>query len=101
MADDPVVRDERTVAVENASYRLACAILTFGVLLIAGVRAIVLKEACWDLIALVVFSGGAATFYQARRQTLAPRWWRVAVLIAVGGAVVGAATAVLAMMLMR
>jgi hypothetical protein len=101
MADDPVVRDERTVAVENASYRLACFILTFGVLLIAGVRGIVLKEACWDLFALVVFSGGAATYYQAKRQTLAPRWWRLAIFLVLVGAVAGLAAAVLAMMLKR
>ncbi len=101
MSDGPVTRDEHTVAVENASSRLACIILMFGVLIIACVRGIVLNEACWDLLGLVVISATIATVYQARQRTLAPRWWRLAILLAVVAALAGLASVVLAIVLKR
>ena len=89
MDNQHVTRDERTVAIENAICRLACTILMFGVLLSATLRAWLLNQACWDLLGLVALSSGVATFYQARHRTLAPRWFRVAILLLVTGAVAG------------
>ncbi len=46
-----VERDERTVAVENASYRWAYLLLTYALLVDAMCRSLVRHEASWDLMA--------------------------------------------------
>ena len=101
MHDNPVARDERTVAVENSSYRLAYLVLSFGLLLSVVVRALVLKEASWDLFVLLMLGHGVATFYQARRRALPRGWAKAAILIALTGAVVGTVVLAVAMMLNR
>ncbi|MCX7681969.1 MAG: hypothetical protein N2508_08430 [Anaerolineae bacterium] len=65
MSEQPVVRDERTTAVENASYRLAYTVLSFGALVIVAWRALFLRQPLWDLIALVCLTSVLATAYQA------------------------------------
>ena len=68
-------RDERTLAVENASYRLSYRVLSFGVLMLVAYRAFVLNEKHnWDLMLLVIASGAVSTAYQAWGGTL-NRWW--------------------------
>ena len=49
-----VLRDERTVAVEEASYRVAYMFLSFALLLDVMYRGMVRGEAAWDLIGLVI-----------------------------------------------
>lgn len=66
-----VERDERTVAVENASYKWACSFLSFALLIDVVYRGAVRNEAAWDLMALVVVSGIICAVYQARQKTLA------------------------------
>jgi ABC-type microcin C transport system permease subunit YejB len=68
-----VDRDERTTAVENASYRTAFPVLLYGVLAIAVYRGY-RREAVWDLLALVVIASGLATFIQASQRVLTRRW---------------------------
>ncbi len=88
MSADLPERDERTVAVENESYRWACVFLTYALLVDVVVRGLVRREAAWDLLALVVLSGGLATVHQARRRILTRRWVRMAVLAAcIAGAI--------------
>lgn len=70
MKNEFAIRDERTIAVENASYRLAYTALAYGVLLSVIYRGFVLQEASWDLMALVILSSGIATFYQGRHKIL-------------------------------
>jgi hypothetical protein len=53
-----VDRDERTIAVENASYRWAYMFMSFGLLLLVGYRSFVHHESSWDLFALVILGGG-------------------------------------------
>lgn len=93
MTEAIVERDERTVAVENASYRLAYVVLTYGLLAIVAVRAVAWRETNWDLMALVVFGGGAAAAYQGAHKVFAGRWWLIATIIGVvaGGLAAGAA----------
>ena len=74
MTTQPIMRDERTVVTENASYRWAYLILSFGLLVSTTYRAFVRHESAWDLIALVILGGAVATFYQARRRVLSRRW---------------------------
>jgi hypothetical protein len=61
-----VERDERTAAVENASYRWAYAVLTYALLLDVMYRSLFRHEAAWDLMALVIVGGAICTVYQAR-----------------------------------
>ena len=89
MNNQPPLRDERTVAVENASYRLAYLVLTFGLLVIVAVRALVLHQALLDMLALVIVGGGVAIFYQGTRRILSRRWALVGVAIALLGASLG------------
>jgi uncharacterized membrane protein len=91
MSENPVIRDERTVAVENTSYRFAYMVLSFGLLVSVAVRGLVLKEAGWDLLGLVILGGAVAGFYQARQRTLSGRWAIEGILIAGVAAAVGVA----------
>ena len=84
-----VERDERTVAVENASYRWAYLLLTYALLVDVVYRGIVRHEAAWDLLALVIVGGAVCTMYQARQKTLTHGWLKKGALIALLGALIG------------
>ena len=88
-----VERDERTVAVEHASYRWAYIVLTYALLVDVMYRGLVLHEAAWDLMALVIVGGAICTVYQARQKTLVHGWVMKAVLGAVVAAVIAAVLA--------
>jgi hypothetical protein len=88
-----VERDERTVAVENASYRWAYALLTYALLVDVMIRSLTRHEAAWDLMALVIVGGAVCTVYQARQKTLVHGWVMKAVLGAVIAAVIAAVVA--------
>lgn len=74
MTTQPIMRDERTVATENASYRWAYLVLSFGLLVSSAYRAFAWHESAWDLIALVILGGAVATFYQGSHRVLSRRW---------------------------
>jgi hypothetical protein len=74
MTPAAVERDERTVMVENASYRLASTVMSFGLLLDIAYRSWVRHESNWDLFALVILGGVVATAYQGSNGVLGPRW---------------------------
>ena len=85
MSRTAIVRDERTIAIENASYRWAYLLLSFGMLASVAWRAFVRDESSWDLLALVVVAGVLVTAYQAAHRVLSRRWAMVtmaAVLVA-------------------
>lgn len=88
MTFTPIARDERTVATENASYRWAYLIMSFGLLVSTAYRGFALHESSWDLLALVILGGAVATLYQGSRRVLTQRW-----------AVASAAAVVLALIL--
>ncbi len=91
-----VKRDERTVAVENASYRWAYGLLTYALLLDVMWRGLVRHEAAWDLMALVIVGGAVAGAYQARQRILT-RGWVMKVVLA--GCIAAVIAALLAMTL--
>ncbi|HEY3265713.1 MAG TPA: hypothetical protein VGM37_02215 [Armatimonadota bacterium] len=93
MKNEGVARDERTVSVENASYRLAYLFLSFGLLAIIAYRSYALRESCWDLFALVIAGGLVAQLYQASHRVLTRRWAATAALTLLAAAVVGAGIA--------
>ncbi len=92
-----VERDERTVAVENASYRWAYFLLTYALLVDVAYRGWFRNEAAWDMMALVIVGGVICSVYQARRRTLARGWAIKAVLGAVIAAVIAVVAAVFVM----
>lgn len=89
MSDQSVVRDERTVAVENASYRLAYTVLSFGVLVVTAYRGF-LGQSGWDLLALVIVSSGIATLYQWKHQLLDRRILLPALIVALCSGILAA-----------
>jgi hypothetical protein len=93
MTVSDVHRDERTLQVENASYRWAFHVFAYGLLLIVIYRSYVAKEAAWDLLALVIVGGTVASAYQWTHDILTRRSAATAVV----GAVLAA---LLAMVLM-
>jgi hypothetical protein len=72
--DQPVIRDERTLFVENSSYRWGYLVVAYGILLIIAIRAFLFKESHWDLMALVVLSGLITTAYQGIHRILSRHW---------------------------
>jgi hypothetical protein len=75
MSTTPVVeRDERTVAVENSSYRWAYLFLSFGLLGLVAYRSFVHHESPWDLMALVVLGGLLTAGYQWFHKVLTAGW---------------------------
>jgi len=88
-----VQRDERTVAVENASYRWAYILTSFALLIDVMYRGMVRHEAAWDLLALVIVGGAVCTVYQARQKTLPHGWVMKGLLIGLFAGVIGAIVA--------
>lgn len=82
--------DERTISVENASYRWAYAIVTYALLLDVAFRGYFRNEAAWDLMAFVVGGGIFCLLYQMRLQTLAHGWVKKAIIVSVATAIVSA-----------
>ncbi len=87
--DQSVQRDERTVAVENASYRWAYGFVIFALFVDGMYRAAFRNEAAWDLLALAILPGLFCAFYQAWQGTLGDRWVRTVILVTCLGAVLG------------
>jgi hypothetical protein len=88
-----VLRDERTVAVENASCRWSCIFLTYSLLIDVAYRGFFREEAAWDLLAMVIVSGGVSMMYQARQKALPEGWAMKALLVAFAAGVVAALVA--------
>jgi len=85
-----IVRDERSLAVENASFRWAYLFTTYGLLAIVAYRAFAQKESSWDLLALVIASGVLTTGYQGLHRVLTRRWVVAALVATLASAVVAA-----------
>ncbi len=92
MTSSDVHRDERTLLIENASYRWAFNLIAYGLLVAVAYRSFVLNEAAWDLFALVVLGGAVASAYQWMHNVLTRR---TAVQMAAGMAVAAVVAAVI------
>jgi hypothetical protein len=94
----PVERDERTMAVENVSYRFAFFMLTTLLFYDGAYRSFVHHQSVWDLLAWVFLSYGVAYALQAREKVLARSWVKRVLTIAfVCGAIGAVVGAILAM----
>ena len=85
-----IERDERMLAVENASYRWAYLFLSFCLLLDILYRSAALQQNSWDLMALVILGGVTATAYQGAHHVLTRRWAIVAIIMMLVAAAVAA-----------
>jgi hypothetical protein len=92
MNNPPIIKDERTRSIEDASYRVGFNIICFGLLIDLVFRSVLYpNESVWDLMALVVISGFASTIYQARHKTLPPNFLRSMLILSVATALLSAA----------
>lgn len=94
MSSISVQRDERTVAVENASYRWGYVLISFGVLMLVAYRSFARGENNWDLLALVVVGGLVPNAYQAANHILNRRWVLTSVVTLVAAAIVATMVAI-------
>ncbi len=88
-----VERDERTVAVENASYRWAYLFMSYGLLALAAGRSLLLQQPAWDLLALVILGGALCAAYQGFHRVLTRQWAAEGLLTACAAAAVAAVMA--------
>ena len=80
-------RDERTIAVENASYRWAYLFLSFGLLATIVFRSFALHQSSWDLLAIVVLSGVVAAALRRRQRAFTGGAAKSAMLAIIGGVI--------------
>lgn len=90
-----VARDERTLAIENASCGWAYVLLTYALLLDVMYRGLVRQEAAWDLMAMVIGGGIFCSLYQARQKALPRGWFIKTVLVSCVAAVIAAIVAMI------
>jgi hypothetical protein len=96
--EQSVERDERTVAVENASHKWAYGFIAFALLIDVAYRAAVRNEAAWDLMALVIVGGAISFVYQVRQKTLGQGWvWKMTLSGFIAAIVAAVIVAILAM----
>ena len=79
-----VVRDERTMAVENASCKWAWHFLVWPLIIDAMYRQHALNEEVGDLVALVCVSSAIAIVYQYRHKAVVSYWpwkWRKTAIV--------------------
>lgn len=95
MSRQDVARDERTVATENASYRLASLFMSFGLLADVAWRSFRLGEEPWDLMALIVLGGVVTNVYQGNRRVLTWRWAKLSMASALLALVIAALLVIL------
>ena len=88
-----VQRDERTAAVENASYRWAYLFLSYGLLPLVAYRSFARHESSWDLLALVVLGGILSAAYQGFHAELSRHWAANCLLTIVAAGALAALTA--------
>jgi hypothetical protein len=91
MREPGVVRDERTLAIENGSYRFAYLVMTYGLLVAIAYRAFALGQSSWDLLSLVLAGGLVTTLYQAFHRVLSRHWLAVTLVAMLVAAAVAAA----------
>lgn len=87
---DLLQRDERERAIDHAADRLAYLVVSFGVLMAVAWRSLILGEAAWDLLALVIVGGLVGAGYRALRGVATRRWIAVAAASVIVGAFVAA-----------
>jgi hypothetical protein len=81
MSSPMPLRDERTISVENASYRWAYLFVTFALLVAVVYRDFFLGQSSWDLFAIIIASGVITTLFQAQQRVFTMRSARTAIVV--------------------
>lgn len=95
MKDQTIIRDERTITIENTSYRWGYLLLSFGLLVVVACRSFIWRQSSWDLLALVVLGGVVTTLYQWTHSVLSRHWVIVTVVAVLLAAVVAVVSVLL------
>ncbi len=74
MNNKNVEKDERTTYFENISYKFGYIFITFALLLDVAYRSLILGEAPWDLLGIVIISGLVLSSYQYKQKILGKAW---------------------------
>lgn len=90
MAAKKIEKDERTIFVENQSYRYGYIFLNFGILINIMYRSFRLNEAPWDLFGLIFLGGLVTTVYQYRYKIFTKKWTKDILILIVISAIVAA-----------
>lgn len=80
MNDKMVEKDERTIFIENKSYSYGYKFLSIALLLDVMYRSLMLNEAPWDLLVLIMVSGFIMTAYQYKQKILGQKWLKITVI---------------------
>ena len=72
--NNKTTKDERATFVENVSSRFGYNLITFTLLFDIIYRGLVLNEAAWDLLGIILFSGLVMTFYQYKHKIFEKKW---------------------------
>ncbi|MFO0949785.1 MAG: hypothetical protein U0835_01265 [Isosphaeraceae bacterium] len=96
-----VVRDERTVLVEDRGCRLGFNFVLYALLFDVMYRSLARNEGAWDLLAIVVLGGVVSTLYQWRNRVLTASAIRPLALTMIIAAVVSFAVGLLIPLLAR
>ena len=88
-----IERDERTTSIENAGYRWAYLVHSFGLLAVVAFRSFSSGEQPWDLLSLVLLGGLVTAGYQAFHRVVYKRWVVVMALTMILAAVLAVSIA--------
>ncbi len=99
MKSEPVIRDERYFAVENASFKIGYVILAFGTMVLVVIRSLLFQQSSWDFFGLVWVSSLVATIYQIRHKTLP--YTEKSFYLLIAAILLGSAVAAIAAVLIR
>ena len=94
-AISPVTRDERTIAIENSSYKYAYFFLIAALFLDGVYRGILQDSHMWDFFLMFVAGGAVARGYQIHQKAVPDGWVRRGIGILVMGAAMGAFIAII------
>jgi hypothetical protein len=97
--EQPVKRDERTVAVAYAANTWVLNFILFALLIDVVCRSAFFNEQPWDLMALVCLSGVISMIYQARHKALVQGFtWKIVVLMFVTALIAAVVSFIFAML---
>lgn len=84
-----VQRDERTIYVENKSYKYGYIFLTYALMADIFYRSIKFKEDPFDLLFLIIITGLGMGVYQYHKKIFSDSWKKIFVIILLISAFLG------------
>ncbi len=75
-----VEKDERTMYIENSSYKYGYLFTAFALLINIAYRSFNFNEAPWDLFGIIIISGFVMSIYQYKHNILEKTWIKMFIL---------------------